>query len=153
MRTGVNFVIGGLVVVVVSVGCPTSPMAAEKDGSGAARAARRTPQAGQRGRGRLPDNIYHFLTPGPGQVIVAAAADIDSGAAPLTVNLSAHVVGEKKNCQFTWSFGDGSAEAQGDSVSHTFEKPGMYKVALRASADDGTKGDAEVEIEVTGTAN
>lgn len=47
-------------------------------------------------------------------------------------------IGTSTGTHFTWDFGDGT-DADGSSVSHTWEEPGHYQVVLTAWADDGTR--------------
>jgi PKD repeat protein len=59
-------------------------------------------------------------------------ASTDRGTAPLTVNLAGG--SEMPGATLSWELGDGST-AQGGSIEHVFDDPGLYPVVLRA--DDG----------------
>jgi PKD repeat protein len=66
----------------------------------------------------------------------AAAADLLSGPAPLTVHLHAEASGGTSPYLFSWNFGDGSPAVLGADVNHTFTA-GTYSVVLSAS-DSGS---------------
>ncbi len=56
----------------------------------------------------------------------------DSGCAPYTVQF---VNTSRFADQFTWDFGDGSPLFHDRNATHTFDSPGLYKVALYAQND------------------
>ena len=72
-----------------------------------------------------------------------------SGAAPLAVAFTADPPPNVSGPVYTWEFGDGSAAASGQSVSHTFAKPGVYKVLLKVTTTAGDLGEDELRIKVT----
>jgi hypothetical protein len=82
-------------------------------------------------------------------LIVWSEAKPTSGAAPLTVAFTADKPPSAANPVFTWQFGDGSAPATGAAVSHTFAKPGTYKVLLKVTDASGDLGEDELRIKVT----
>jgi len=79
-------------------------------------------------------------------VIVWSEAKPASGAAPLTVSFSADQVPGAAG--YEWSFGDGEA-AKGTTASHTYTKPGVYKVALKVTGASGVLGEDELRVKVT----
>ncbi len=79
--------------------------------------------------------------------IVWSEAKPTSGKAPLKVDFAADPVPGAAN--YTWQFGDGTATAQGGSVSHTFDKPGVYRVLLKVTSAAGALGEDELRVKVT----
>ncbi len=63
--------------------------------------------------------------------------ETEEGPAPLRVQLSAEGDCTQGQPIFTWDFGDGSPPTTGPIVTHTFEKPGKYRVeaTVRSSAN------------------
>lgn len=67
----------------------------------------------------------------------------------ITVSKSIYTVGEAVNLtscavdadRIVWSFGDGSAEMEGESVTHTFSQAGSYLVEMRALSKKDKKWD------------
>ena len=91
-------------------------------------------------------------TEGNRKPIASIAVDKQYGAAPLMVSLSAaksmdHDDGDKLS--FSWQV-DG-AEYQGETVSHTFGKPGTYEAVLTVSDGKGGEGTASSRIYVGNT--
>jgi len=80
-------------------------------------------------------------------IIVWSEAKPTSGKAPLKVDFAADPV--PGAALYTWQFGDGGAPAQGASVSHTFDKPGVYRVLLKVTSASGALGEDELRIKVT----
>lgn len=72
-------------------------------------------------------------------------ADPLRGPAPLGVRFVETCVG--RIAEFRWSFGDGTADADGSVVNHEFVKPGRYSVRLRATGPGGA-ADRAREFEV-----
>ncbi len=69
------------------------------------------------------------------------------GKAPYTLELEAQNEDDPGPvAEWRWDFGDGTT-TQGDSVSHTYEEAGRYRITARAMGDDGT-----VEREIHGAA-
>lgn len=71
-----------------------------------------------------------------------------SGVAPLLVALNATVHNGTAPYSYAWSFGDGSPNASGASVSHTFTKVGGYTVTVVATDAVGHTSSATVPIGV-----
>jgi hypothetical protein len=81
-------------------------------------------------------------------IIVWSEAKPTSGAAPLAVAFTADPPDNVKDPVYAWQFGDG-ATASGPSTSHTFPKPGIYKVILTVTSAAGDFGQYEQRIKVT----
>lgn len=82
-------------------------------------------------------------------IIVFSEAKPTSGAAPLTVAFTVDPPQNVSNPTYTWQFGDGGATSTGQSVAHTFAKPGIYKVMLKVTSPAGDLGLDEQRIKVT----
>lgn len=82
-------------------------------------------------------------------IIVWSEAKPTSGAAPLKVAFAADPPPDVSNAFYTWNFGDGSQPSTGQTVAHTFAKPGVYKVILKVSNTSGALGEDELRIKVT----
>src|SRR5215831_13770835 len=64
--------------------------------------------------------------------IIWAEAKPTNGSAPLSVAFTADPPDGVSNPIYSWQFGDG-ASGSGQSVSHTFDKPGIYRVLLKVT--------------------
>jgi PKD repeat protein len=82
-------------------------------------------------------------------IIVWSEAKPTNGKAPLKVDFTADPPPGVSAPTYTWQFGDGSAAATGQSVSHSFTKPGVYKVLLKVTNASGALGEDELRIKVT----
>ena len=82
-------------------------------------------------------------------LMVWSEATPTKGAAPLKVAFTADPPSGVADPVYTWQFGDGGAPASGQSVSHVFEKPGIYKVILKVTNAAGALGEEELRIKVT----
>lgn len=73
------------------------------------------------------------------------------GAAPLTVNASAAGSTDPDGtiAKIRWIWGDGTPAARSEAASHTFTRPGTYKVRLRVRDDDGAMGEVMQKVVVT----
>jgi PKD repeat protein len=84
---------------------------------------------------------------------VQAAADPQTGAAPLTVSFtSSGSDPEGQTLVYKWNFGDGG-QAFGQSAMHTYQQPGTYMAKVTVTDPDGATGTAEVEVIVTDPPN
>ncbi len=103
---------------------------------------------------QLPDekSVKKDLTNVPNQpletIIVWSEAKPTNGPAPLAVAFVADPPESVTDPVYSWQFGDG-ATASGPSVSHTFDKPGIYKVLLKVTNASGALGQDELRIKVT----
>ena len=78
-----------------------------------------------------------------------------SGALPLTVEFDASTSTDPENSDLTyeWDFdNDGTTDATGVTVEHTFTDPGVHTVRLNVLAADGRVGTATVNITAGNTA-
>ena len=82
---------------------------------------------------------------------VSAAADPQSGAAPLRVQFSsaARDVEDGTDLLVVWDFGDGGRGA-GETVWHTYTAPGAYDAKVTATDRGGASTTATVRVTVTG---
>jgi hypothetical protein len=74
----------------------------------------------------------------------------ESGPAPLAVHLTAEGDCTSGTARVQWDFGDGSPGATGETVIHTFEKPGTYKVIGKMTSDalPGIEDSDDIDVEV-----
>ena len=81
------------------------------------------------------------------QPIAYIGLDPTSGIAPLTVNFdgSGSYDPDGEIVSYDWDFGDGTT-AWGETVSHTFNYPGVYTVTLTVIDDQGSTGSDTIEI-------
>jgi cytochrome c len=87
---------------------------------------------------------------------VAATASAVAGPAPLQVVFDAAGstdadAGDRGALVYTWDFQDG-ATGEGSTVSHVFEEPGRYAVALTVRDPQGAEGRVTVAVAVGNTA-
>ncbi|MFQ5489803.1 MAG: PKD domain-containing protein, partial [Phycisphaerae bacterium] len=92
------------------------------------------------------------ITNSPIAIICNTCATPVSGDPPLVVDFDgrASIANGARDLSYSWSFGDGSPDASGPEVSHTFEVPGNFVVTLTVSdVDDPSSLDtADIEIRV-----
>ncbi len=89
------------------------------------------------------DLVYRFTPYAPGESLRPEAkptASATEGLPPLTVQFSANT-----KHGVAWDFGDGSLSEQ-HSPEHTFDKPGVYNVALTVTDDRGSSARSYVVI-------
>ena len=102
------------------------------------------------GAGALAGAVLGYLLCGESAPSVAAA-DIRvsprDGDAPLRVNMAAAVVPPDAAVGYEWDLGDG-ASASGESLAHTYEKPGTYPVRVRITDGRGGVREAKTIVEV-----
>jgi len=70
----------------------------------------------------------------PRTFFAIVATNATSGVIPFTVNATVNAIGGTPPYQFTWDFGDGTSQATGNTVTHTYQSPGTY--ILKVSALD-----------------
>ena len=75
--------------------------------------------------------------------------DIDSGGAPLTVNLTAEIEGGPPGLHYRWDFGDNTPPSQQLKVQHTYQEPGEYTATFWVTGPPDIEESREVNIEVT----
>jgi cytochrome c len=86
--------------------------------------------------------------PGNQAPTVQAAADPNSGTAPLTVRFtSSGRDPEGKGLLYVWEFGDGGM-AGGRSATHTYATPGTYDAKVTVTDPEGATGTATVRVTV-----
>ena len=96
-----------------------------------------------------PDGSLYYLSIGAGQVrmvqygtpgpTAVASANPTSGPQPLSVNFSASgsIHPDGGSLSYSWNFGDGSPNAGGISVTHTYETAGNYVATLTVNDENG----------------
>ncbi|MEO6786277.1 MAG: PKD domain-containing protein, partial [Chthoniobacteraceae bacterium] len=90
------------------------------------------------------DLAYRFTPYAPGEKLRPEShptADVTEGVPPLKVNFTSGAEAEAK-----WDFGDGTTSAE-RNPAHTFDKPGLYSVALTVGDKDG--GSARSQLLIT----
>jgi PKD repeat protein len=80
------------------------------------------------------------------QPAVSASSDTDTGAAPLTVNLSATATGGNTPLTYTWYFGDGTSPQSGQNATHTYNNIGVYDAQVVVTDTDGDTASDTVQI-------
>ncbi|GBD27822.1 hypothetical protein HRbin30_03178 [bacterium HR30] len=80
------------------------------------------------------------------KIIFTIEAEPDSGVAPLKVKFTVDLLGEElKKPRFHWDFGDGTTSKE-RSPTHTYKKPGEYKVTCRIDDVEDRWGRDELTI-------
>ncbi|MFY9555359.1 MAG: PKD domain-containing protein, partial [Blastocatellia bacterium] len=92
-------------------------------------------------------NAYRFVAPNqPPQVSIAASTT--SGAAPLTVILTATGVDpDGVIAGYNWNFGDGQTSTSA-SVSHVYQSPGVFVATVTVTDNSGATASSPVTITV-----
>lgn len=103
---------------------PSPPPAGGPPASAPSEAGAAATQPGARLTPEQAANILPFL--------VTADCDSDEGPAPLTVRCKSELMGGVAPYKVTWNFGDGSPEVNDRNPTHTFAKPGAYRIDLIA---------------------
>jgi hypothetical protein len=91
------------------------------------------------------DRVYRFTLYGPGErprPEARATASVTEGVAPLSARFAA-----EGGDRVRWDFGDGATSDE-RTPSHTFEKPGMYTVALTVTAPGGETARCRLSVAV-----
>lgn len=84
----------------------------------------------------------------PTELVVWADGDPPIGDAPLTVKFTVEPLELIEDPVYTWNFGDGSPEATGAEVMHTYTKPGTYTARVTVRDAHGNTGTDHTEVEV-----
>ncbi|WP_439489936.1 PQQ-dependent sugar dehydrogenase [Algoriphagus sp.] len=82
---------------------------------------------------------------------VKISADRIQGAAPLKVNFSSEGTQDPDtddNITFQWEFGENGAISAEENPAHTFEAPGVYKVTLTVTDQEGESATSFLEVRV-----
>ena len=72
-----------------------------------------------------------------------------SGRVPFALSAEASVVGDETGLTLVWDFGDGSVEAGGKTVTHTYATPGIYTVTVTARNGAGETAVLEASTPAT----
>ena len=75
-----------------------------------------------------------------------------SGQAPLDIQFTAGVAGGVPPYVYTWDFGDGSAAASGNPVSHTYQSAGAFQVSVAVADAIGEGVSASGTVDATAPA-
>lgn len=100
--------------------------------------------------------VYPPSSGGPGQgnthwggpLYVSISGDPVTGAAPLTTELAAGASGGVPPYSFEWNFGDGSSNASGASVGHSFARSGEFAATVFVSDAAGDQAETGVFVAV-----
>lgn len=92
------------------------------------------------------------IVPGVLYPHATAAANVTSGAAPLSVALSGNGTSGTAPYNYSWSFGDGSPVAYGVTAAHVYTLGGVYYATLTVTDAKGNPGRAVVTITVLSNA-
>ena len=102
------------------------------------------------GQGINPDSgLYRIdFVKGARSPVARAAADRDTGPAPLTVNFSSEGTEDPDGDELTyeWSFGDGTPVSNEPNPTHVFDDPGQYNVRLTVTDATGRTGTSSLVI-------
>ena len=80
------------------------------------------------------DTLYVTVNAAPRPII--SSGDIFCPGETITLDASDSMDPDGQILRYTWSFGDGTADEEGQSIAHTFRYPGRYSINLLV--DDGT---------------
>jgi len=84
----------------------------------------------------------------PAPLLAWADGSPEEGSAPLAVEFKADVEGGTPPLKYTWTFGDGTPDANEPNPKHTYAKAGKFRADLSV-ADAGGDSDTDyIEIEV-----
>ena len=76
-----------------------------------------------------------------------ADADPEEGQAPLVVAFKADVEGGTPPLKYTWSFGDGTPDANEANPKHTYQKAGKFRADLSVTDGGGDSDSDYIEVE------
>jgi PKD repeat protein len=83
----------------------------------------------------------------PAPLLAWADGSPEEGTAPLVVEFKADIEGGTPPLKYTWSFGDGTPNAEEPNPKHTYAKPGKYRADLSVSDSAGDSDSDYLEIE------
>lgn len=72
----------------------------------------------------------------------------EDGTAPLTVEFKSDVEGGTPPLKYSWTFGDGTPDANEANPKHTYTKAGKYRADLSVTDSAGDSDTDYIEIEV-----
>jgi PKD repeat protein len=84
-------------------------------------------------------------------ITVDITADVQSGTAPLDVEFVANARGAEAPLSYDWDFGDGSANAEGESVTHTYDSAGDFTATVTVTDANGESNSDTIDIAVEQT--
>ena len=84
----------------------------------------------------------------PAPLLAWADGSPEEGSAPLTVEFKADIEGGTPPLKYTWSFGDGTPNAEEANPKHIYQKAGKYRADLSVSDSAGDSDSDYIEIEV-----
>jgi LPXTG-motif cell wall-anchored protein len=87
----------------------------------------------------------------PGNQAPIAAVTATNTGATFTFSAAGSTDTDGEIAGFTWSFGDGSAPAEGAEVEHVYTAAGTYTVTLTVTDDDGASTTATRQVVVPAT--
>ena len=87
----------------------------------------------------------------PGNQAPIAAVTATNTGATFTFSAAGSTDSDGEIAGFTWSFGDGSAPAEGAEVEHVYTAAGTYTVTLTVTDDDGASTTATRQVVVPAT--
>jgi LPXTG-motif cell wall-anchored protein len=87
----------------------------------------------------------------PGNQAPIAAVTATNTGATFTFSAAGSADTDGEIAGFTWSFGDGSAPAEGAEVEHVYAAAGTYTVTLTVTDDDGASTTATRQVVVPAT--
>ncbi len=81
-------------------------------------------------------------------LVATASASPDHGTPPLYVTFTGGASGGTAPYTFNWSFGDGSPDGAGATLSHTYATVGNYTATVTATDSVGATSEAAVQVSV-----
>ncbi len=84
----------------------------------------------------------------PAPLLAWADGTPEDGAAPLSVEFKADVEGGTAPLKYTWTFGDGTPDANEANPKHVYQKAGKYRADLSVTDSGGDSDTDYIEIEV-----
>ena len=84
----------------------------------------------------------------PAPLLAWADGTPEDGPAPLSVEFKADVEGGTPPLKYSWTFGDGTPDANEASPKHVYQKAGKYRADLSVTDSGGDSDTDYIEIEV-----